>query len=98
MKPCKKLEIVIEKPLVNRLCDRLTAIGAPGYTVLDYARGSGDRGERRGDEPTSTSSNSVVIVACEDEALLNELIEAIRPLLSRSGGVCLVSDAYWVRH
>ncbi|MCC6130940.1 MAG: transcriptional regulator, partial [Acidobacteria bacterium] len=37
------------------------------------------------------------VVAC-DEAELAPLLESLRPLLSRYGGMCLVSDALWVRH
>ena len=47
MKPCKRLEIVIEKPLARRLTDTLIEHGALGYTILDYVAGRGDRGERR---------------------------------------------------
>ena len=98
MKPCKRLEIVIEKPLARRLTATLLEHDAPGYTILDYAAGAGDRGERRADEPTSASTNCVVIVACETQEMAERLVEAIRPILSRSGGICLVSDALWVRH
>ena len=98
MKTCKRLEIVIEKPLARRMTETLVKNGAPGYTVLDYAAGAGDRGERRADDPAATSTNCVIIVACETEEECRLLVESIRPLLSRSGGICLVSDALWVRH
>lgn len=98
MKPCKRLEIVIEKPLSSRMADKLIELGAPGYTVIEHASGSGDRGERRGDEVTGATTNSVFIVACETQEAAEAIIAGIRPMLSRSGGICLVTDAYWVRH
>lgn len=98
MTPCKRLEIIVEKPLAQRMAARLSELGAPGYTCIERASGRGDRGERRADDPAGTATNSIFIVACEDEALAQTIIEGIRPLLSRSGGVCLVSDALWVRH
>jgi nitrogen regulatory protein PII len=98
MKPCKRIEIVLEKSLASRMAERLIEAGAPGFTKIDRASGHGDRGERRADEPTGTSTNSMFIIACDDDEVVNRIVEAIRPVLSRSGGICLVSDALWVKH
>ncbi|MCR9278121.1 MAG: hypothetical protein NXH85_09110 [Pseudomonadaceae bacterium] len=98
MKPCKRIEIVVEEALTRRLEELLEAVGAPGYTMLPRASGNGDRGVRRGDDPTGTFTNCVFIIACDDEATITAIIEGVRPLLQRSGGICLVSDAMWVRH
>ena len=98
MKPCKRIEIVIEAPLARRMEQLLRELGAPGYTLIPRASGSGDRGLRRADEPTGTSTNCVFIVAADDPDTVQRLVEGIRPLLSRSGGICLISDAQWLRH
>ena len=98
MKPCKRLEIVIEHALVGRLGEALIEAGAPGYTLIDHASGSGDRGLRRADEPTGTATNSVFIIACPDQETVDKIVELVRPILSRSGGICLLSDAMWLRH
>ncbi|MFT5448597.1 MAG: nitrogen regulatory protein PII [Gammaproteobacteria bacterium] len=98
MKPCKRIEIVIEEALSKRLMQQLEAVGAPGYTLIPRASGSGDRGIRRGDDPSGAATNCVFIIACENDAEVEQIVEAVRPLLSRSGGICLVSDAHWVRH
>lgn len=98
MKPCKRLEIVIEQPLARRLAQRLVELEAPGYTIFNHAAGRGDRGLRRADGPTGASTNCVFVIACDDERIVEQIIEGVRPILSRSGGVCLVSDAMWVRH
>ena len=71
---------------------------APGYTVIYHAGGLGDRGWRRADEPTGTSTNCVFVIACDDERIVDRIVEGVRTILSRSGGICLVSDAMWVRH
>lgn len=98
MKPCKRIEIVIEQPLARRLAERLDQLGAPGYTMIPDASGRGDRGLRRGDEVTDTFTNCLFIVACDDDAIVAQIVEGVRSLIARSGGVCLVSDALWVRH
>lgn len=98
MKPCKRIEIVIEAPLARRLEKLLEELGAPGFTLVPRASGRGDRGLRRADEPTGTSTNCLFIIACDQDEVVQRIVEGIRPLLSRSGGICLVSDAMWVRH
>lgn len=98
MKPCKRLEIVIEEAMANRMVETLDGLAVPGYTMMLRASGRGDRGVRRGDDPTGTLSNAVFIIACDDDALIERIVEGVRPLLTRSGGICLVSDAEWVRH
>ena len=98
MKPCKRIEIVIEKHLATRLAELLSELGAPGYTVFPRASGAGDRGMRRADDPTGSSTNSVFLIACDDPETVTRIIEGVRPILTRSGGICLVSDAQWLRH
>lgn len=98
MKPCKRIEIVIEEHLAGRMADQLDAAGATGYTVIRRAGGSGVRGVRRADDPTGTATNCVFIVACDDDAQIEKIIATIRAVLKRSGGLCLVSDAAWVTY
>ena len=98
MRPSYRIEIVIEEPLVPQLKRLLRELGAPGFTIIPRAGGSGDRGIRRGDELAGDSSNCVFIVACEDEALVTNITEAVRPILSRSGGICLVTPCQALSH
>ena len=98
MKPCKRIEIVIESPMVPSLIAILKHLEIPGYTLIPDVRGSGDRGVRRADELSGESSNSLILIACDDPTTVDLLLEAVRKLLSRSGGVCLLSDAQWLRH
>ncbi len=98
MKPCKRIEIVIETPMVPSLIAVFKQLDIPGYSLIPEVRGSGDRGVRRADELSGQSSNSLVLVALDDMAKIEPLLEAVRTLLGRSGGICLLSDAQWLRH
>jgi nitrogen regulatory protein PII len=97
MKPCKRIEIVIEQAQATALLQVLERIGVPGYTVLPNARGCGDRGRRSGDELTGVLTNSVIVIACQEE-LVDGILAAVRPAIRRSGGACLISDATWLSH
>ena len=68
-----------------------------GYTVIKGVTGKGERGDRAGDELTGVFNNSYVITTCQ-EAELEKVIRAIRPILKRFGGMCLISDAQWIIH
>ena len=97
MDAVKRVEVVVEavhEPSVERLIRRA---GIGGYTLLRGLAGSGDRGVRDADGLTGASQNVCFIVAAEPEAA-ERLVEALRPLLKRAGGMCLVSDAGWVEH
>jgi len=98
MKTCKRIEIVIETPLAGQLTALLDELQAPGYTLVPDVRGAGDRGIRRADELAGDSSNCLVIIACDDAVIIEKILEGVRPLISRSGGICLLSDALWLRH
>ena len=98
MRPCKRIEIVIEEPMAPKLVQLLDSLQTPGYTILPNAAGDGDRGVRRADELAGDSSNTVFIISTEDDALLERIVEGVRPLLSRSGGICLISDAMSLLH
>ena len=97
MRPVKRIEIVIDSLELRKLLKNLEQVGVSGYTVIQDATGMGDRGVRAGDQLSDALKNSYVITACPEEQL-QPLIDAIRPLLKRFGGICLVSDAQWIVH
>lgn len=98
MKPCLRVEIVIEEMLAGRVTELLQALDGQGFTVVRGAGGAGNRGPRRADELAGDTSNALFVVACENEARMQAVVAAVRPLLTRYGGVCLVSEARWLRH
>jgi nitrogen regulatory protein PII len=97
MQNVKRVEIITDAVELKELCVALDAQGVSGYTVIHDVTGNGHRGERAGDALTNVFKNCLVIAVCE-EAMIPNIVEAIRPILKRFGGVCLVSDAQWVIH
>jgi hypothetical protein len=93
----KRLEIVIEAPYGERVTDLLTRHGLTGWTLLRGATGAGERGPRHADELSGIGDNHLILSTCPAERL-EPLIEDLRILLERHGGMCLVSDAMWLQH
>ena len=64
--------------------------------MMREASGKGDRGVSLGGV-SGELNNSYILIACEPDRI-GELVEWIRPVLKRFGGMMLVSDALWVKH
>jgi nitrogen regulatory protein PII len=97
MQLAKKIEIVTVSVEVVRLCHALDEQGVSGYTVVEDVVGKGHRGRRRGDELTNVFKNSYIFTVVTPE-LVEPIVEAVRPILQRYGGVCLVSDVQSIGH
>lgn len=97
MIPVKRLEIVVDAPHSEQVIAVLESCGLDGWTRVRGAGGAGERGRQLGDEVTGVSSNDLIITTCSAEQL-HDVVEELRTLLSRCGGMCLVSDAMWLRH
>lgn len=96
MQPLKKVEIILiapELPKLQRLVEKLGL----NYTVFHHATGRGDRGIRADDDLTGVFTNICLVTACKAEQL-PALVEGVRPLLKKTGGLCLVSDVLSVTH
>jgi nitrogen regulatory protein PII len=97
MQPVKRIEIVTDSGHLDRVTKLLDDLGIAGYTIIRHVGGKGDRGRRQHDELFDAFENAYLIAACSpDDAA--RVTEALRPILQRFGGMCLVSDAQWLRH
>lgn len=97
MEHVKRIEIVTLSLEIGRLCRALERVEITDYTVIDDARGKGDRGVRGNDELSNVFKNSLLLTTCTPESL-DRVLDAVRPILSRFGGVCIVSDAQLLTH
>ena len=97
MKKVKRLEIIIPAVELKKVLRLLKESGVSGYTVIRSVTGFGDRGEQTGDELTGVFDNACVLTLAEPEKA-GGIVEEIRAVLKRYGGVCVVSDADWVIH
>lgn len=97
MREVKRFEIITPSSAFKAISLIFDKAGIKGYTVIPEVKGSGDRGYQAADEISEISGNIVIITAVKPENE-EELAELLRPMLKRYGGVCLVTDAKWLRH
>jgi PII-like signaling protein len=93
----KRLEMVVDAPYSEHVTRILDHHGVEGWTLVRGASGSGERGERLGDEITGVSNNHLILSTCVPDKL-DALVADLRQALERFGGICLVSDASSILH
>jgi hypothetical protein len=93
----KKLEIVTDYTYLRVLIKLLDDHNVNGYTIIRDVMGKGTRGNKDGHGISGGFKNCYCMLCC-DEAEAKRISELVKPLLARSGGICIVSDAHWVIH
>lgn len=91
MKPVSKVEIIIDALEVEHVVKLLDEIGVSGYSIINDVIGKGHRGVRSGYEFADLFKNSYIMVVCEEKEM-HKIVEAIRPIIKKFGGMCIVSD------
>ncbi len=92
----KRVEIVIEAPLADRLTDALTDAGVTGYTVLPVSGGSGRSGQWSRAGQVGRSGMVAVICLIKPERL-DGLLEAAFAVVETHIGVVSITDAQVLR-
>lgn len=93
----KRIEIVVEAPIVGRVTDVLTAKGALGFTVAPAISGLGPDGPWSRDGLVGTAGQMLVVICIIGEERKDEMLEALFTILSRHMGFVSVSDCEVVR-
>lgn len=91
MKPVMKVEIITDALEVENIVKLLDEVGVSGYSIINDVVGKGHRGVRSGYELTDLFKNSYIMVVC-NEVEMHKIVEAVRPIIKKFGGICIVSD------
>lgn len=92
----KKVEIIVERPLLAELLDLLDEEGAAGYTVVPAIAGKGLAGRWRADD-ISGALDRVMVVVITNEAVAEALVARAFDLLKDYTAIVYVSDVAVVR-
>jgi PII-like signaling protein len=92
----RKIEIIVDAPLLQRITNAIDEIGATGYTVFRSIGGRGHDGSWKEDQLTGTQQKVLVkIIAKEDAA--DRLVEQLSGALERYSCIMYVSTVEVVR-
>ncbi|MBX3490249.1 MAG: DUF190 domain-containing protein [Parvibaculum sp.] len=97
MHPKKRIDIVLEAPVLKRLTDLLDRLDVTGYTVLPVLGGKGHHGvwSREGLPSSAGAMVSVTVIAAEEN--LDAVLEPVFALVKRHIGIVTVSDVAVLR-
>lgn len=93
----KRLEIVIEAPVIDRLRRVLDDKGVSGYTITPAIAGRGVHGRWNREGQISDAGRMLVLFAIIDPSELDDTLQAVYAVLSRQIGIVSVSDVHVVR-
>jgi nitrogen regulatory protein PII len=93
----KRIELVVEAIEKEEVIASLKRINIRSFTIYHHVGGSGERGVRDEGVFGEKFENVTFVIACSENQV-KAVIEILRPVLKRFGGMCLVSDAKWVKH
>ncbi len=92
----KRIEILVDTPLVPRVVAQLKAVDISGWSVIHVDSGGGRAGAWQQDDVTGASAKTIVL-AIASEAKTSGLIEAIAPLLDSYGMLLTIGAVQVVR-
>ena len=92
----KRIEILVDTPLVPRVVAQLKAVDISGWSVIHVDSGGGRAGAWQNDDITGASAKTIVLAIASDTNT-SGLIEAIAPLLDSYGMLLTIGDVQVVR-
>lgn len=91
----KRIEILADQPLVNRVTQAIDETGITGWTILPVTAGSGREGRWREERVTGADKVLVLTVASQEKAAL--LADRLAPILTSHGFLLTMWDVEVIR-
>ena len=95
--PKKRIEIVVEAPVLGRLLQTLDDLAVTGYTVTPALAGRGLEGSWRRDGLVGEAGRMVVVFCILDASRVDAVLGPVFKLISRQIGIVTVSDVQVIR-
>ncbi|MFL9825219.1 DUF190 domain-containing protein [Rhodoplanes sp. SY1] len=95
--PKKRIEIVVEAPLLRRIMTRLEETGVGGWSVVPVLSGHGGHGDWTAEGQVGSATQMVMLITIVDESRLDAVLSGVFALVSHQIGFVAVSDVAVVR-
>lgn len=92
----RRLEVIVEAPLLDKVLGEVDACGAKGYTVLRGHAGKGERGTWQ-EGQISAAQHMMVVIVIADAAVTDALLARLADNLELYSGVVSVGDVQILR-
>ena len=95
--PKKRIDIIFEVPLTQRIIDRLEQAKVSGYSVMPIIAGRGHDSSWTADGQISNATKMVSIVCITDASKVDDLLDSVLGAISNQIGFVTISDVSVVR-
>jgi PII-like signaling protein len=93
----KRIEVLVDKPLLRRIKALAADSGIIGYTVLPTLEGNGAQGEWQDERVSGGVSSKVIFLTLVSEDKASDFLDRIEPILQSHGLIVSVSQADIIR-
>jgi nitrogen regulatory protein PII len=93
----KRIEIIVEAPVLTRLTDLLDRVDAMGYTVVPVLAGRGRGGAWSEEGLATDAGRMVMVIVVTGEERLESILAPVFALVRRQIGIVTVSDVMVLR-
>jgi PII-like signaling protein len=93
----KRIDIMVEAPLMARVLALLDDRGVSGYTVIPAIAGRGESGSWHRDGLVGRAGAVVLVFCILDASRVDAVLEPLFKLVSRQIGIVTVSDVEVIR-
>ena len=95
--PKKRIDLIIEMPLLRRITERFDKAGVSGYSVLPIIAGRGQSGEWSAGGQVSEVGQMAAVICIVDAGKVDAVLEEVFAVIRKQIGLVTVSDVSVVR-
>ena len=95
--PKKRIDLIIEMPLLRRVTELFVKAGVSGYSVLPVIAGRGQSGEWSASGQVSQVGQMAAVICIVDTGKVDAVLDEVFAVVQRQIGLVMVSDVSVVR-
>ncbi|MEM7288875.1 MAG: hypothetical protein AAF412_00675 [Pseudomonadota bacterium] len=93
----KRMEVLVDAPLLKRVKALAEEAGISGYTVIPTLEGKGGKGEWRDERVSGGVGSKVIFLTIVSEERASAFLDLLEPILETYGLIVSVSSADVIR-
>lgn len=93
----KRVEILVDQPLLKTICKAAEEVDITGYTVLPTLGGAGGDGTWSDERVTGGAGTKVMFLTITTKDKATAIAEALAPILESYGLMIMISDVEVIR-
>ncbi|MGL6342259.1 MAG: P-II family nitrogen regulator [Waterburya sp.] len=94
MHPVSRLEIIVSSKEIEKITNILETVNVPGYSIIRDVIGKSHSGTVSDDVNLGSSKlNNVFIICYCSQEQVKPIVEKVKPILNKYGGVCYLFEA-----